>query len=114
MSFVEIGVEASVPFLSHLTVGVMFICSYTVSALLHDSQETPRQGAYISEWVPFSQQRGCINSGSRLGAQHNFLSVDFSTFSAHFPLHKYLCMQHIQVVDALNIMRHNVFSANTA
>lgn len=116
LSFVEIGVEASVPFLSHLTVCVMFICSYTVSALLHDSQETPKQGAYISKWVPFSQQqRGCIYSGSRLGAQYNFLSVEFSTFSPHFPLHKYFCMQHIQVVDALNIIRHNVvFSANTA
>lgn len=48
LSFVEIGVEASFVFLSHLTVCVMLLCSYTVSALLCDSQETPKQGAYIS------------------------------------------------------------------
>ncbi len=48
MSSVEIGVEASFPFLSHLAVCVMFICSYTVSALLPDSRAIPKQGAYIS------------------------------------------------------------------
>lgn len=35
-------------FLSHLAVCVMFICSYTVSALLPDSRAAPKQGAYIS------------------------------------------------------------------
>lgn len=39
----EIGVEASFLFLSHLAVCVMFICGSAVSALLHDSQETPEQ-----------------------------------------------------------------------
>lgn len=48
MSPVEIGVEASFLFLSHLAVCVMFICSYTVCALLPDSRAAPKQGAYIS------------------------------------------------------------------
>lgn len=48
LSSVEIGVEASFPFLSHLAVCVMFICSYTVSALLPDSRAAPKLGACIS------------------------------------------------------------------
>lgn len=48
LSSVEIGVEASFPFLSHLAVCVMFICSYTVSALLLDSWAAPKEEASIS------------------------------------------------------------------
>lgn len=74
LSFGEIGAEASFLFLSYQAVCVMFICSYTKSALLPDSRVAPKQGALYFKRPPLWQLRGFIPRG-RVYSASVFLEI---------------------------------------